>query len=369
MVRTSVMLFAACSLLGAGSAVGQVVDFVINPQASGLTGTITLNASLPGTLIGNYSDTNLTGTRTKPGLFGTFGATENVAVPVTLAPGITNRTINTDLAGSFTAAISLDTNTVSITNYQANRVSSGPLFIPVTVGLTLSAFRTRNPSSTYFAATINLPVSDLTVTTWTEAQAGPSLGTLTPTATPGVYDVVAAVPVTQTLEGSVLGSPINIPPGTPGLQVITGTLTVTATGATLTTTTPLSITDTQTPGTALPAFEFPLPTILPPGSVANVLFNLTLASVNTAVNGTQTLSASGAARPQPTCPADIVAVGGVLPPDGLLTGDDFTAFINAFAAGDLLADIVAVGGTYPPDNLLTGDDFTAFINAFASGCP
>ncbi|MCA3006362.1 MAG: hypothetical protein LW650_05520 [Planctomycetaceae bacterium] len=68
--------------------------------------------------------------------------------------------------------------------------------------------------------------------------------------------------------------------------------------------------------------------------------------------------------------ADVVGIGGVgVPPDGILTGDDFNAFIGAFAANDLLADIVGIGGEPPADGLLTGDDFNAFIGAFAAGCP
>jgi len=70
-------------------------------------------------------------------------------------------------------------------------------------------------------------------------------------------------------------------------------------------------------------------------------------------------------------PADITAIGGPPSiPDGLLTGDDFNAFISAFAAGDLLADITGIGGPpTEPDGLITGDDFNAFISAFAAGCP
>jgi hypothetical protein len=82
-----------------------------------------------------------------------------------------------------------------------------------------------------------------------------------------------------------------------------------------------------------------------------------------------TLSVEGTSVTPPSCPGDIVSVGGLPPPDGLITGDDFNAFINAFAAGDLLADVVAVGGIPPGDGLLTGDDFIAFINSFAAGCP
>ena len=68
--------------------------------------------------------------------------------------------------------------------------------------------------------------------------------------------------------------------------------------------------------------------------------------------------------------ADLVSIGGSPPGDGLLTSDDFVAFINAFAASDLLADICEVGGPpNPPDGLITGDDFVAFVNSFAAGCP
>ena len=69
--------------------------------------------------------------------------------------------------------------------------------------------------------------------------------------------------------------------------------------------------------------------------------------------------------------ADITGIGGPpSAPDGLLTGDDFNAFIGAFAAGDLLADITGIGGPpADPDGLVTGDDFNAFIAAFAAGCP
>ncbi|GEM_PF-4659817 len=72
----------------------------------------------------------------------------------------------------------------------------------------------------------------------------------------------------------------------------------------------------------------------------------------------------------PCSPADITGVGGPpTAPDGSLTGDDFNAFINAFAASDPLADIVGIGGEPPADGLLTGDDFNAFIAGFAAGCP
>ncbi|MCA3005095.1 MAG: hypothetical protein LW650_04270 [Planctomycetaceae bacterium] len=69
--------------------------------------------------------------------------------------------------------------------------------------------------------------------------------------------------------------------------------------------------------------------------------------------------------------ADVTGIGGPpSPADGLLTGDDFNAFIAAFASGEGLADITGIGGPPAvPDGLITGDDFNAFIAAFAAGCP
>jgi hypothetical protein len=69
--------------------------------------------------------------------------------------------------------------------------------------------------------------------------------------------------------------------------------------------------------------------------------------------------------------ADLTGIGGPpSEPDGLLTGDDFNAFISAFAAGENLADLTGIGGPpSEPDGLITGDDFNAFIAAFAAGCP
>jgi hypothetical protein len=69
--------------------------------------------------------------------------------------------------------------------------------------------------------------------------------------------------------------------------------------------------------------------------------------------------------------ADVCGIGGPPSvPDFLLTGDDFNAFIAAFAAAEPLADVTGIGGPPAlPDGLITGDDFNAFIAAFAQGCP
>jgi hypothetical protein len=72
------------------------------------------------------------------------------------------------------------------------------------------------------------------------------------------------------------------------------------------------------------------------------------------------------------CAADVVG-NGVPVPDGIVDGNDFIAFINSFALGDVSLDATAdVAGAGPntdrPDGTIDGADFIAFINAFGGGC-
>ena len=67
------------------------------------------------------------------------------------------------------------------------------------------------------------------------------------------------------------------------------------------------------------------------------------------------------------CVADLVGAG-IPIPDGIVDGNDFIAFFNAYAAGDVLADVAGPGASGPPDGIIDGDDFIAFINAYSAGC-
>ncbi|MCW5764417.1 MAG: immunoglobulin domain-containing protein [Phycisphaeraceae bacterium] len=80
------------------------------------------------------------------------------------------------------------------------------------------------------------------------------------------------------------------------------------------------------------------------------------------------------------CPADIVdgssANPFVDPPDGVLTGADFDAFVQAFFqetrrpvdSGPYIADLCNGTGVYGPDGFITGADFDFFIVRFFGGC-
>ncbi len=62
--------------------------------------------------------------------------------------------------------------------------------------------------------------------------------------------------------------------------------------------------------------------------------------------------------PAACSPADINS-------DGIVDGNDFTSFINAFAVGDAA---VAPEADIDNDGVVDGTDFTLFINAFGAGC-
>ena len=60
----------------------------------------------------------------------------------------------------------------------------------------------------------------------------------------------------------------------------------------------------------------------------------------------------------PVCVADVNL-------DGIIDGNDFTAFINSFGVGDAAVDPIADVNL---DSIIDGNDFVAFINAFGAGC-
>ncbi|MFX4717804.1 hypothetical protein ABTB07_23170, partial [Acinetobacter baumannii] len=79
-----------------------------------------ISANTQGTLVGNYDpDTNPTGTRTKPGVFGSFGPTENVPVNVSIGAAIGGN-INRQASGTFRATVDGNTNTITFENLSVN---------------------------------------------------------------------------------------------------------------------------------------------------------------------------------------------------------------------------------------------------------
>ncbi len=165
-----------------------------------------------------------------------------------------------------------------------------------------------------------------------------------------LFEVTAAVDVSGSV--SVPGNPVELPP-TPLLLLFQGTVTLTPTGATLTSSQPVTLVQNQQPGEPLPQFPLDIPTVLPPGATAHLLMDLVLEQFTFNLDTTLTLSGDGV--PVPECYPDCTG-------EGALTVADFGCFQTRFVAGEPYADCTA-------DGLLTVADFGCFQTRFVMGCP
>lgn len=299
MVNVRILLFVVftAGIFLVEKAFSQLYDFEIKTPQSGVSGSLSFTTGTSGTLIGNYDQTNNpTGTRTKPGLFGSFGPTENVAVNINI-DGQIGGNLSTNTTGSFRMGIDLSTNTLTITDYFSDFLSGGSESLPATATLSGEPFRTRNPDSTYpLVIPITLPIGTVVLSEFNATQSGVSGGTLTPIGG-GQYNFVAAIAVNLTLAVDLLGTPLGST--LPFVLPLEGVLTLNGTEATLNSVRPLAFDQSTNPGIELPAFEFGLPTILPPGGTANVIFNLTLDEIGSNADLELTTVANGTLVPEP----------------------------------------------------------------------
>jgi hypothetical protein len=274
-------------------------NFTVNSSASGLDATLSLSANTSGTLIGNYDpNSNPTGTRTKPGVWGPFGDTENLPVNISLAGGFGN-TVHTAPTGAFQLDLDLAGGLLRIRNFGSNLLGSGPLTAPATVTLETDAFRTRNPTSLYPGGIpVEIPVGSATLSQFAVSQTGgDAFGTLTETG-PNTYSFAVAPLVDLTATFDFFGNPLEIPP-TSVLFPLGGELVLSGNTALLTSLQPLDFSQTQPIGQALPQYPLDLPTIIPPGDTAHVLLNLTLDEIAASLSGSNSLIADGVLVPEP----------------------------------------------------------------------
>jgi hypothetical protein len=275
------------------------INFTINQPRSGLNATLAAGGGTAGSLLGDWTaDTNPTGTRTKPGLFGSFGNTENLPVDVEVGLAFDGN-INSRTSGSFGVVLDADLGGLVLSDFDANFLANGNAEVPLNLSLLFDAFRTRNPSSTYPGGIpFEVPIGNATISTLRATQIGTAApGTLTPIGTNRFeFTVAPIVALTATID--FLGNPIDIP-GAPLPLLLGGEITITGDSALLTSVRPIDLGNTLNPDQPLPEIPFALPTILPPGGTANVLLNLTLNEVFANLNGTLTLEANGTVVPAP----------------------------------------------------------------------
>jgi hypothetical protein len=301
------VLIAAASVVAfAAAAQAQLFDFTVVPSQSGLGGSLSLNVPTTGTLIGNWdAATNPTGTRTKPGIFGTFGPTENVAVPssVGLRSG---GPINSSASGSFRLSLAPGNATAQMTGYNTNFLNSGPVALPITLTLLFDSFRTRAPDSTYPGGIpLPIPFGEASLTQLSLLQVGGGAGSLKETG-PGQYDFFITPIVQLTAEFQAMGNPFLIP-GVPVAFPLQGQVTVTGNTAVLSSIRPLEFNQQQAVNQPLPQLPLDLPTVFPAGGTANLLMDLTVGTVTSELEGTVTTFATGVLVPSPGASAVLLA--------------------------------------------------------------
>ncbi len=310
-VRAALAVLTIAGL--SGFALGSdVYQFVFDSTQSGMDADVNLALKSAGTLIGNYDiDTNPTGTRTKPGAFGPFGDTENVAIETTLDFAIGGH-LASATAGAFVMDIDQEANALVLNEYSANFLGSGPLSLPAEITLETETFRTRNPSSLYIGdIPITLPLGDVTLSQLHAAQIEPNApGLLTPLGG-GKYAFLVAPTVELSGMVSVLEQELELPP-TPVLLPFAGELTVSGATALITSLQPLDLEQTLNPDQALPEIPLDLPTILPPGEIAHVLLNLVLTEISASVSGSLNTRADGVLVPEPASLLLLAASGALL---------------------------------------------------------
>ncbi len=288
---------AGFGLSGAHASITGVYDISFDRTRSGLSGGLTAQASTAGTLIGNYDPVeNPTGTRTKPGLFGTFGSTENVAVPVTLGG-----TLGGPIATPTTGGLRLDAGSEgvgSVSGLSADLLGGGSLALPLSITLSTEAFRTRTPTFLYPGGIpITVPLGEATVTQLLFEQIGAAPATLTKQPD-GSTLLESAVVALFTVRMDLLGNPVDIP-GAPVVIPISASLREQNGALAFSQSRPIDLGQTANPDVELPAIPFALPT-LTPDTPANVILSLRLSEISAALNGAWTVSGDGVLVPAPS---------------------------------------------------------------------
>ena len=274
-------------------------ECLFDSTQSSFNANLSTTAATNGTLIGNYDPTsNPTGTRTKPGFFGPFGDTENVAVPAALTLGVSGQP-QSSTSGSFRLGVDQLNDTVWLDSLLANLLQSGPVTTTATVTLQYDTFRTRTPTSLFVGGfPIQLPIGQASITSMIlTQQGGATPGTLTPLGG-NQYQFACVIPALLTATAEYMGTPLALP-DIPVALPFGGQLVLIGNTVQITSVQPIQFTDTSNPGTTLPTIPLDVPTILPPGGTASLLFNLTLNEVATSLDGTLTTVATGSLIPEP----------------------------------------------------------------------
>lgn len=322
---SAMTMLAACSLAAATSAARATETvFTVLPKDSTVSTTMTTSTPLEGTLIGNYdATTNPTGTKTLPGL---FGGSTNTPIPYTATIAIGGG-VDTAVAGSFSLIDGFGGPVIeglSLVHAQAN-----PGAVDLTLTINYQTFRTVNPTGLFLGGIdLPLPLGSVDVSAFAITQESP-VPVLVTTQPDGASQLSALVPVTVTIEASMVGAPVDLAPF-PAVLPLTGTLSDGPGGPVVT------LTAAQQESSVVPATgegfvdqPMDIPTIIPAGGTAHLLMSGVPGDTTLTIGMAVSIVASG----------EVAGVTGDINGDGEVDGGDLTLLLGAWGSADASADL------------------------------
>ena len=227
-------------------------------------------------------------------MFGSFGDTENVPVPLTVTV-VVNGNNTTNPTGSFVLRLDPDTGEAGLSGLSLDLLGGDEIVVNVTANMLWDTFRTRNPTCLVFGGfTIPVPLGQAVVSMLTAQQGdGEAVGTLVESE-PGTY--VVAIPVTLSVAMGASFLDTEIPP-TPQDVPIVFAAQVTVAGGSATISIELEGFDTQQQqeGPIGDPFSVPFPE---PRCGGSLIFNLQLQSLSSSSSVSGSCSRRATSRPR-----------------------------------------------------------------------
>ncbi|MDZ4831200.1 MAG: hypothetical protein SGJ09_13515 [Phycisphaerae bacterium] len=328
-IRRSFPLFVPFIVTAGALAASINYQVSLVPAQSTLTSTTTIAAPVVGTFIGNYDAvSNPTGTKTIPGLFGGSG---NNAINYSAAFDASGDNTSHP-TGGFAMSVDVGLLSFSVSNLAIDLLGATAASIDATATVTYSNFHTQNPNAIFPGLTLPLPLGTATLDALDATQTGGAIGGVLVPQGRTSYTFLAAIPVNLTAVVTLNGQTIATDP-IPFALPIAGTIDFGGESVTLTASIASSFEQT-TPLDPAPSFTaqpLDLPTILPPGGTAHLLFSGAISSITVGAGVDASFFAD--AVPQLN-PADLNG-------DGIVGAADLGILLGAWGTsgpGDLSGD-------------------------------
>jgi hypothetical protein len=326
-VRASAV--AALAISASGSAATISYDVTIAPAVSSIDANTSIAAPVSGTFIGNWDATaNPTGTKTLPGLFGGSG---NNAIAYGASFGASGDNTSNP-TGGFEMDVDQALLSFSVAGLDIDLLGGETSSIAATATITYPNFHTQNPTAIFPGLTIPLPLGEIEINGLTAIQSGGAVpGVLVPSGRSS-YTFATVVPVDLVTVVTVNGQVIVSDP-IPFAFPLSGTIDFGGESVTLSITGKTSF-EQETPLDPPPEFTnqpIALPTVLPPGGTANLLFSGAITGVT--IGGGLNVDIHADATPNLN-PADLNG-------DGVVNAADLGILLGAWGTsgpGDLNGD-------------------------------